>query len=60
MISLLLKTSEARERAIRWARGEDVEFPKVKRYTMPTLSYCDMCGNQLKKQYNGYYYCDCE
>ena len=60
MISLQQKTEEALERTRRFSLGEDVEFPKVVLHRMITLFYCDVCGEHLKKQDNGYYYCDCE
>ena len=60
MTSLLLKTEEAIERTRSFASGKDVDFPRVMYPRVTILFYCDMCGNRLKKQDNGYYNCDCE
>ena len=63
MISLKVKTAEALNRTIRWARGEEIEFPSVE--ILRANNRCESCGEEVKEtmwEENRvlYYSCECE
>ena len=63
MTSLKQKNAESIDRTIRWARGEEIEFPSSE--ILRASNRCESCGAEMKEIMWGenkvkYYSCECE